>query len=197
MVFIINMRVFKTVFTLLLTITSCVNAGPASFLRLEHRTDDDSASLPDNFTDGSTASPTKDTYDQRQNGTENYRIHVDGFFVVVAPVEAILLAGAVAGSDNDLLSGLAGLGGKPQESKPQDSKPISKPGDDKPGDDKPGDDKPGDDKPVDGKPAEDKPTDEKPAEKTKSEASLKKSVSRPHVKLVSFLTPLLRRIVQH
>lgn len=163
------MRVFKTVFTLLLTITSCVNAGPASFLRLEHRTDDDSASLPvDNLADGSTASPTKDTYDQRQNGTENYRIHVDGFFVVVAPVEAILLAGAVAGSDNDLLSGLAGIGGKPQESKPQDSKP---------GDDKP-DDKPADDKPAEDKPAEDKPTDHKPAEKTKFEASLKKSVPR-------------------
>ncbi|KAG7203321.1 hypothetical protein KM043_010409 [Ampulex compressa] len=38
--------------------------------------------------------PKGDHYDQRQNGTENYNIHVDGVILVVAPVEALLLAGA-------------------------------------------------------------------------------------------------------
>ncbi|XP_051153264.1 uncharacterized protein LOC127276694 [Leptopilina boulardi] len=50
-------------------------------------------------------------YDQRQNGTENYRIQVDGLVFVIAPVEALLLAGgaaAAAGSDDSDL-----LGGKP------------------------------------------------------------------------------------
>lgn len=44
-------------------------------------------------------------YDQRQNGTENYRIQVDGLVVVVAPVEALLLAGGAAGSEGSNLSG--------------------------------------------------------------------------------------------
>ena len=34
-------------------------------------------------------------YDQRQNGTENYRIQVDGLVLVLAPVEALLLAGGM------------------------------------------------------------------------------------------------------
>ncbi|KAG8036252.1 hypothetical protein G9C98_004832 [Cotesia typhae] len=81
MVFVINMRVFKTIFILLIAFTSLVQAGPASFLRLEHRTDDDSLSLPmDNLefsttNSSSTILPLQDTYDQRQNGTENYQIH--------------------------------------------------------------------------------------------------------------------------
>ena len=37
-------------------------------------------------------------YDQRQNGSENYRIQVDGLVLVLAPVEALLLAGGL-GSD--------------------------------------------------------------------------------------------------
>lgn len=39
-------------------------------------------------------------YDQRQNGSENYRIQVDGLVFVLAPVDALLLAGGAAeGSD--------------------------------------------------------------------------------------------------
>ncbi|XP_043471944.1 uncharacterized protein LOC122504769 [Leptopilina heterotoma] len=39
-------------------------------------------------------------YDQRQNGSENYRIQVDGLVFVLAPADALLLAGGAAeGSD--------------------------------------------------------------------------------------------------
>ncbi|EZA48484.1 hypothetical protein X777_12978 [Ooceraea biroi] len=43
-----------------------------------------------------------DYYDQRQNGTENYRIHVDGVVLVFAPVEALLLAGAGGTTESNL-----------------------------------------------------------------------------------------------
>jgi len=46
----------------------------------------------------STYSDTTDYYDQRQNGSENYRIHMDGFVFVIAPFETLLLAGAAAGN---------------------------------------------------------------------------------------------------
>jgi len=49
-----------------------------------------------------TRSDTSDYYDQRQNGTENYRIHVDGVVLVFAPVEALLLAGASGTNDSNL-----------------------------------------------------------------------------------------------
>ncbi|RZF40518.1 hypothetical protein LSTR_LSTR000397 [Laodelphax striatellus] len=44
-------------------------------------------------------------YDQRQNGSENFRIHLNDVMVVVAPAEALL---SVAGSD--LLGGAGGGG---------------------------------------------------------------------------------------
>jgi len=49
-----------------------------------------------------TRSDTSDYYDQRQNGTENYRIHVDGVVLVFAPIEALLLAGASGTNDSNL-----------------------------------------------------------------------------------------------
>lgn len=43
-------------------------------------------------------SKTEETiYDQRQNGTENYRINIDGVVLVIAPPEALLLAAADMG----------------------------------------------------------------------------------------------------
>ncbi|XP_033226677.1 uncharacterized protein LOC117179114 [Belonocnema kinseyi] len=41
-------------------------------------------------------------YDQRQNGTENYRIQVDGLVLVLAPVEALLMAG---GMGSEIMNG--------------------------------------------------------------------------------------------
>ncbi|KAJ0180703.1 hypothetical protein K1T71_004107 [Dendrolimus kikuchii] len=36
--------------------------------------------------------PSNDVYDQRQNGTENYRLNIDGVVIAVAPAEALLAA---------------------------------------------------------------------------------------------------------
>lgn len=46
-------------------------------------------------------------YDQRQNGTENYRINVDGVFVMIAPAEDIL--DAAQGLDLDQLISLSNI----------------------------------------------------------------------------------------
>lgn len=46
-------------------------------------------------------------YDQRQNGTENYRINVDGVFVVIAPAEDLLEA--AQGLDLDQLISLSNI----------------------------------------------------------------------------------------
>lgn len=53
-----------------------------------------------------------DHYDQRQNGTKNFRIHVDGVVFLVAPAEALLLAG-------ELDPSLLGIGQGGSSSKPE------------------------------------------------------------------------------
>lgn len=66
-------------------------------------------------------------YDQRQNGTENYRLNIDGVVIAVAPAESLL----AAASDIDFSSLLdfedfAEVGQKPKppaDNKPQDVKP--------------------------------------------------------------------------
>ncbi|XP_012541174.1 uncharacterized protein LOC105839423 [Monomorium pharaonis] len=65
-----------------------------------------------------------DYYDQRQNGTENYRIHVDGLAFVIAPIEALLLAGAAGGTSESNLS-LSSLGISPTQSISELDKPAS------------------------------------------------------------------------
>lgn len=59
--------------------------------------DCDSAPKPENYVDRR-----QFDYDQRQNGTENYRIQVDGLVLVLAPVEALLLAG---GMGSEMMNG--------------------------------------------------------------------------------------------
>ncbi|XP_011308885.1 uncharacterized protein [Fopius arisanus] len=127
----INMRVFKII-SLLLSILTLTRSSPVSSLRLEHReAPDDDVDTP--TTPRPVISP-EDSYDQRQNGTENYRIHVDGLVVVVAPVEALLLAGGIPDNFSSILVPPAPE--KPLEKpleKPQDDleplKPIEKPND--------------------------------------------------------------------
>ncbi|XP_015111650.1 uncharacterized protein LOC107037548 [Diachasma alloeum] len=170
----INMRVFKIISLLLLSILSGFDCSPVSSLRLEHRggPEEDSGLALDNYELQEPSSTTKpveiseDTYDQRQNGTENYRIHVDGLVVVVAPVEALLLAGGIPDNFSNILAP------PPAPEKPLD-KPLDKPQEDE-----------GPLKPVD-KPIE----GEKPLD-------VKKISHRGHLKLVSFLAPLLRHIGQ-
>uniref|UniRef100_A0A6V7J6G2 Uncharacterized protein n=1 Tax=Bracon brevicornis TaxID=1563983 RepID=A0A6V7J6G2_9HYME len=100
----INMRVFKVIALLVLGF-SAINAVPASRLRAEHRDADtdlpldngeikpNDAELVTNENSGELPKLKDDMYDQRQNGSENYNIHLDGLAIIVAPVEALLLAG--------------------------------------------------------------------------------------------------------
>lgn len=137
----INMRIFKTILITLPILSMMIggfNCSPlSSSLRAEHRgTDDDGLDLSsDNLT--SELSSKDDYFDQRQNGTENYRIHVDGLVFVVAPIEALLLAASNTGlSDNyfpinnnktEVIKPDNEIS-KPEQPKPDD---ISKPNDDK------------------------------------------------------------------
>lgn len=92
----INMRIFKTV--LLITVLGrnvrClpIADGTESKIEVATASTQDAAAIVAAPT--TVRSDTTDFYDQRQNGTENYRIHVDGVVLVFAPVEALLLAGA-------------------------------------------------------------------------------------------------------
>lgn len=83
-----------------------------------------------------------DHYDQRQNGTENYRLNIDGVVIAVAPADS-LLAAASEIDFNDMfdLEDLNELKPKPPPSEQKPPKPILEP-------------KPQDGKPESGKPEE-------------------------------------------
>lgn len=104
----INMRVFKTVL-LIAFFGASVRCLPVADKPTESTIESDTGSktevssvVPQEI-DVTTVAPTSthsdtiDYYDQRQNGTENYRVHVDGLVFVFAPVDALLLAGAASG----------------------------------------------------------------------------------------------------
>ncbi|KAL2735920.1 hypothetical protein V1478_002604 [Vespula squamosa] len=105
------MRLFKT--TTLLLLFAFVGSYVRCLPIQEENVSTTSSSL-------STLSNSGDHYDQRQNGTDNYRIHVDGVVVVVAPVEALLLAGDVVGTNQ---SDISLLESTLYNSKPEDEKP--------------------------------------------------------------------------
>ncbi|CAG9783946.1 unnamed protein product [Diatraea saccharalis] len=129
-------------------------------------------------------------FDQRQNGSENYRLNIDGVVIAVAPADSLL----AAASDIDL-SDLLDLEefNEPSKPKPPSSetlKPQIEP------------------KPEDGKPQESKPEAVKPDEAPLSDVSLssdikgqKKEIStkkqekahRLKNRLANILLPLLRR----
>lgn len=88
----INMRIFKTVL-LIVSFGASVRCLPLAEEPSESPSEVSSSVIPQETTTAA-ISDTTDYYDQRQNGTENYRIHVDGVVFVFAPVEALLLAGA-------------------------------------------------------------------------------------------------------
>ncbi|KZC06306.1 PREDICTED: uncharacterized protein LOC107194546 [Dufourea novaeangliae] len=102
----INMGIFKTVLFLVALVSyrvQCLSvanessiANPATSKPLE-------------------LSAEVDHYDQRQNGSENYRVGLDGLVVVFAPAEVLLLANAAA-ANKPILPILP-------ESKPTVSKP--------------------------------------------------------------------------
>ncbi|XP_006613673.1 uncharacterized protein LOC122715119 [Apis laboriosa] len=105
----INMRIFKTV---LLLAAFCSNRV-AQCLPIANETSIVESSNP---TTSTPFNSTIDYYDQRQNGSENYRVHVDGVMLVIAPVETLLLAGV---ADNNKPSLPAIDSSKPPSSKPE------------------------------------------------------------------------------
>lgn len=105
----INMRIFKTV--LLIASFASVRCLPVteSTVGTTETKVEVTSLVPQEKTAASTTNgplPTRaditDYYDQRQNGSENYRIHVDGVVLVFAPVEALLLAGAASTTEPNL-----------------------------------------------------------------------------------------------
>lgn len=109
----INMRVFKTVLFIAFFGAS-VRCIPVADKLTESKIESDNKNESKievtsvlQETDVTTVAPTSahpdtiDYYDQRQNGTENYRIHVDGLVFVLAPFDALLLAGAAAGGTSE------------------------------------------------------------------------------------------------
>ncbi|XP_076757831.1 uncharacterized protein LOC143427504 [Xylocopa sonorina] len=115
----INMRIFKTV----LLLAAFFSNRPGQCLPVENETSTvEPSSLTTQPPYGTTAS---DHYDQRQNGTENYRIHVDGVIFLVAPAETLLLAG-IAGDNKPNLPATEIT--KPPSDKPEvDPEPSSSP----------------------------------------------------------------------
>lgn len=139
----INMRVFKTVllFAFLGASVRClpVTDSKPTESKIESQTESKTESQTESKTDITTVVPQEatvttaapistysdaiDYYDQRQNGSENYRIHVDGLAFVFAPIEALLLAGAAGGTLESNLS-LSSLGISPNQSIGELNKPA-------------------------------------------------------------------------
>ncbi|XP_041977369.1 uncharacterized protein LOC121731798 [Aricia agestis] len=128
-------------------------------------------------------------YDQRQNGSENYRLNIDGVVIAVAPAESLL----AAASDFDI-SDLLELEDFENFQKPKPPAEPSKP--EKPEESKPDDFKPEENKPVELSSAESKPSNLKSQRK---EASLRKQEKAQRLKqrLASVLIPLLRKNRHH
>nr|BAM19150.1 unknown secreted protein [Papilio polytes] len=139
-------------------------------------------------------------FDQRQNGTENYRLNIDGVVIAVAPADSLL----AAASDIDIsdLLDLEDFGDLPvhkpkppssESNKPEVTKPETPP-------------KPADDpvKPVDSpaKPAEAPLSDvtlQSEVKSQKKDSSLRKQEKAQRLKqrLANMLIPLLRRTRHH
>ncbi|CAK1581626.1 unnamed protein product [Parnassius mnemosyne] len=145
-------------------------------------------------------------FDQRQNGTENYRLNIDGVVIAVAPAESFL----AAASDIDLsdLLDLEDFGDVPvHKPKPPSNSDLNKPEDTKPQDSKreapvkPAD---GPVKPADapGKPVEAPLSDVSLSSELKSQrkdSSVRKQEKAQRLKqrLANMLIPLLRRTRHH
>ncbi|XP_013198995.2 uncharacterized protein LOC106141905 [Amyelois transitella] len=140
-------------------------------------------------------------YDQRQNGSENYRLNIDGVVIAVAPADS-LLAAASEIDISDLLGDLEDFNDIQKPTKPSinTNSPV-----------KPEDPKP-EEKPQDLKPEEAKPSFDQPAAAPLADVSLdsenkplkKDASTRKHEKaqklknrLAHLLMPLLRRNRHH
>ncbi|KAM3963043.1 uncharacterized protein ACR2FA_002800 [Aphomia sociella] len=144
-----------------------------------------------------TGAPTPDCdkhYDQRQNGTENYRLNIDGVVIAVAPAQSLLDA-ATDIDISDLLELYENEIEKPKPPSNLVSNPVT------------------DNKPEEIKPQESKPeSPEKPAESPLSDVSLnadlkpskkdalskkREKTQRLKTRLAHILLPLLRKNRHH
>ncbi|KAG7307484.1 hypothetical protein JYU34_007683 [Plutella xylostella] len=133
------------------------------------------------------------TYDQRQNGSENYRLNIDGVVIAVAPADALLSAASEL-DFSDLL-----------ELQDYDA-PLKPPGAEKPIISKPGDPKPDDAKPGDAKPEDAKPdaplsdvslNNDVKGQKKEAFARKQEKAQRLKMRLANMLIPLLRKTRHH
>ncbi|XP_011878249.1 PREDICTED: uncharacterized protein LOC105567747 [Vollenhovia emeryi] len=172
----INMRVFKTVL-LIAFFGAGVRCSPIADKptesTVEFETKTEVTSVVPQEAQAVTLAPTStypdatDFYDQRQNGSDNYRIHVDGFVMVFAPVEALLLAAAAGTPTTENL--IPGINSHSASS--TGSQPAGDP------------DKPA----VDGAHSNDA--------HNKTEQAISKTIHKqPAVRLANLLAPLIRRM---
>lgn len=108
----INMRVFKSLLLVAVLFFNGIECLPVA---------GETSIAESPTTKAAESNSENDHYDQRQNGTDNYRIHVDGVVLAFAPVEALLLAGA-NGIDKPSLIPIP-----PEPSKPTPDKPPAEP----------------------------------------------------------------------
>ncbi|XP_016837582.1 uncharacterized protein LOC100117581 [Nasonia vitripennis] len=122
----INMRIFKTILLVIALAAVSVDASP-----LLHYTRDRDSRPADRNEPSAPVELKKDAtdhYDQRQNGTENYRVKVDGLVFIMAPADSLLLAGAALEPSNFNFEQLLGDANKPiSKPKPDDDAPQPKP----------------------------------------------------------------------
>ncbi|KAJ8681219.1 hypothetical protein QAD02_017006 [Eretmocerus hayati] len=89
----INLRVFKIIVLMLIASTISRDQAPQDLQPTAP-----SALPPSSAQESLEGSPLGflQRFDQRQNGTENYRIKVDGLVFILAPADSLLLAGAAS-----------------------------------------------------------------------------------------------------
>ncbi|XP_053625664.1 uncharacterized protein LOC128683761 [Plodia interpunctella] len=133
-------------------------------------------------------------YDQRQNGTENYRLNIDGVVIAVAPADSLL----AAASEIDIADLLGDLDDFNEIQKPpKPSKPeLPKPEETKPQDPKPEDPKPPADKPAESLADVSLESDTKPLKKAAPNRKQEKAQILKK-RLAHLLLPLLRRNRHH
>ncbi|XP_011506285.1 PREDICTED: uncharacterized protein LOC105368854 [Ceratosolen solmsi marchali] len=116
----INMRVFKALILVNALLVMGLEANPL----LQHSRERESKpGYNDNPEADSKKELSSDHYDQRQNGTENYRVKVDGLVFILAPADSLLLAGAALEPN---FTSLFSESGKPKPKLEKDYAPKAK-----------------------------------------------------------------------
>ncbi|XP_039747265.1 uncharacterized protein LOC120624662 [Pararge aegeria] len=137
------------------------------------------------------AAPTHDCtehethYDQRQNGTENYRLNIDGVVIAVAPAESIIEAAAEFGD----LFDISDIDDFLKPPSPPSSGSTTKP--------EVSDSKPGAEKPAETPLSDVSLNSETKPQRKDASAGKQEKVQRLKHRLANVLIPLLRRTRHH